>query len=80
MIFLKSTLICVAQSVPAEVYKSTFIMCSNFINLNMCMKEGASADAVPKAIGNLMKRNQHPDAVSMAFCFVFNLWSDLGLR
>lgn len=32
-------------------------------------ERGASADAVPKAIQNLMKRNLHPDAVSMGFLF-----------
>lgn len=40
MILYASGAICTSQSVPAEVYKSTFIMCWNFVNLHVCMKEG----------------------------------------
>lgn len=80
MIFLKSTPVCISQYVPAKGYKSTFIMCWNFINLNMYMKEGPLLMLCQKRFRISWKGISIQMQLAWDFCFVFNLWSDLGLR
>lgn len=74
------TLVCISECVPVEVYNSAFIMCWDFINLNMYMKEGPLLKPCQKRFRISCEGISIQMQLAWGFCFVFNLWSDLGLR